>query len=278
MKGIDLDKSQTLECSQWVKELCDPILSPVGISYFNYIKIYHQDCSRELLTNRPDWISHFYKHALYNSAGAIDVEHLLPKGYFLWSELDVKDPIYLQGRDFFDIDHGISFVIKRDDVTYLYIFAANQSQHEVNNFYIRNIDLLHHFIHYFNDSGQALIQHAEKNRIYLPKPQTILPRDVGPVRLNNEAKIQFFEATKINRYFLLNESDDLYLTSKQADCAALLIMGYSSKEIAKKMELSYRTVEGYVLEIKKKIQEKIGYISRDKLIEILSQSNLPKIK
>ncbi|GGI82366.1 helix-turn-helix transcriptional regulator [Legionella impletisoli] len=274
MTGIDLDKSQVLDSSQWVKELCDPILSQVGISYFNYIKIYHQDCSRELLTNNPEWISHFYKNALYNSIGAIDVEHLLPKGYFLWSEMDIKDPIYLQGRDFFDIDHGISFVVKRDDVTYLYIFAANRSQHEINNFYVRNIDLLQHFIHYFNDSGQHLIQLAGKNRIYLPEPQIIYPRAVSPYSLSHDAKKQFFEATKISRYFLLNESDDLYLTPKQADCAALLIKGFTSKEIAKKMNLSYRTVEGYVLEIKKKIQEKIGAISRDRLIEILSESNL----
>ena len=173
MHGISLEKHHAMGSSQYIKEICDPVLNSIGISYFNYIKIYNHDCSRELLTNNADWINHFYKHALYNSIGAIDIEHLLPKGYFLWSELNDKDPIYLQGRDFFNIDHGITFVIKRHDVTYLYIFAANKDQYEINNFYAGNIDLLQRFIHYFTDKGHQLIKEAEKNRIYLPTPQQV---------------------------------------------------------------------------------------------------------
>ena len=65
-----------------------------------------------MLTNNSDWIDYFYKNALDASVGAVDIEHLLPKGYFLWSEMDTKDPIYLQGRDIFNIDNGVSFVIK----------------------------------------------------------------------------------------------------------------------------------------------------------------------
>jgi hypothetical protein len=137
MSGMNLEKHS----SNLVREICDSLLQSIGIIYFNYIKIYNNDCSRELLTNHADWINHFYKNALYNSVGAIDIEHLLPKGYFLWSEMDREDPIYLQGRDFFNIDHGISFIIKRSDVTYLYIFASNRNKHEIINFYEGNIDL-----------------------------------------------------------------------------------------------------------------------------------------
>lgn len=127
MVSINLEKHHALTSSNSVRELFNPILGSIGITYFNYIKIYNSDCSRELLTNNPEWIDHFYKNALFNSIGAVDIEHLLPKGYFLWSELDSKDPIYLQGRDFFNIDNGISFVIKRKDVTYLYIFASSNN-------------------------------------------------------------------------------------------------------------------------------------------------------
>ncbi len=152
-----------------MQEICDPLLKSIGITYFNFIKIYNKDCSRELLTNNAGWIDHFYINALYNSIGAIDIEHLLPKGYFLWAEMDTKDPIYLQGRDFFNIDHRITFVIKRQDVTLLYIFATDRTNHEINNFYASNIDLLQRFIHYFTDKGHELIKSAEDNRIYLPK-------------------------------------------------------------------------------------------------------------
>ncbi|USQ14590.1 hypothetical protein J2N86_04570 [Legionella lytica] len=118
MSGINLEKHFSLSSSSLVKDICDPLLQ--SITYFNYIKICNNDCSRELLTNNADWINHFYKNGLYNSVGTIDIEHLLPTGYFLWSEMDEKDPIYLQGRDFFNIDNGISFVRTGNEKCRLY--------------------------------------------------------------------------------------------------------------------------------------------------------------
>ena len=200
---------------------------------------------------------------------------MLPKGYFLWSELDEKDPIYLQGRDFFNIDNGISFVIKRNDITYLYIFAANQAQHAINNFYLGNIDLLQRFIHYFTDKGQSLIKESEKNRIYLPTPQLVNPDRVNNIIVSENIRKEFLDSTPVSRYFLLTESDDLYLTTKQAECASLLSKGLTSKQIAKVMNISFRTVERNVLDIRQKIQNKIDSpLTKDRLIQILRHSNI----
>lgn len=275
MNGINLENHFSLNSTQYVRELCDSILNPVGITYFNYIKIYNIDCSRELLTNNAGWIKHFYQNGFYNSLGAIDVEHLLPKGYFLWSEMDEKDPIYLQGRDFFNIDNGISFVIKRNDVTYLYIFASSQEHHAINSFYLGNIDLLQRFIHYFTDKAQNLIKESSNNRIYLPNPQQVNSERVNNIVVSNSMRNEFLEATPVNRYFLLNESDDLYLTSKQAECATFLARGLTSKQIAKIMNISFRTVEKFVLDIRHKIQEKMMCsLTKDRLIQILRHSNI----
>lgn len=275
MDGINLEKHHALTSSHHIKELFNPLLNSIDISYFNYIKIHNKDCSRELLTNNPDWIHHFYKNALFSSLGTIDVEHLLPKGYFLWSELNDKDPIYLQGRDFFNIDNGISFIIKRADVTYLYIFAANQNKHQINNFYTGNIDLLQRFIHFFNDKAQPLIKEASRNRIYLPNKQLIDTNRINNIFLNHNLRERFIEQTQIDRYFLLNESDNLYLTKKQAQCAYLLVSGYTAKYIAKEMNLSFRTIEGYIYEIKNKLQQSLKQkLSKQQLIQILKYSNL----
>lgn len=275
MDSINLERHHALTSSNNIKELFNPALSSIDITYFNYIKIYNDDCSRELLTNNPEWIDHFYKNALFNSIGAVDIEHLLPKGYFLWSELDSKDPIYLQGRDFFNIDNGISFVIKREDVTYLYIFASGKDKHDINNFYLGNIDLLQRFIHYFNDLGRPLINEAAKNRIYLPTKQKINPNRVNNIVISEGVREQFLEQTPVNRYFLLNESDSLYLTHKQADCARLFAKGYTSKYIAKEMNISHRTVESYIVDIKNKIQDSQNKnLTKQQIMQILRSSNI----
>lgn len=275
MSGLNLEKHYSLNSSNNVKEICDPLLNSIGITYFNYIKIYHKDCSRELLTNNAEWIKHFYDNSLYNSIGAIDVEHLLPKGYFLWSELNTKDPIYLQGRDFFNIDNGVSFVIKRPDVTYLYIFASTKDKYEINNFYAGNIDLLKRFIHYFTDNGQFLIKEASKNRIYLPEKREIKTERINNILLTEEIRKNFMKKTKISRYFLLNQSDELYLTNKQAECVSLSMQGLTSKQIGKKVGISHRTVESYFLDIKNKIEDVIGSdLTKEELLTILRNSNL----
>lgn len=275
MNGVNLENHFSLKSSNYVQEICSPLLNSIGISYFNYIKIYNSDCSRELLTNHPCWIEHFYKNALYNTIEAVDVEYLLPKGYFLWSEMDKKSPVYLQGRDYFNIDRGISFIIKRVDVTYLYIFGANQDNHEINNFYLGNIDLLQRFIHYFTDQAQDILKDAEKNRIYLPEPQVVDTNRVNNIILSEQTRKHFFENTKIKRYFLLTESDSLYLSNRQAACATLFIKGYTSKQISRVMGVSHRTVEGYLLDIKNKVQDETNRrLTKDQLIQLLRNSNL----
>jgi DNA-binding CsgD family transcriptional regulator len=275
MNGINLANHFALESSNQVKEVCDSILNPIGITYFNYIKIYNHDCSREMLTNRPEWTDHFYKNALYNSVGAIDIEHLIPKGYFLWSEMDAKDAVYQQGREFFNIDNGISFVVKRNDTTLLYIFAADRDNNTINNFYAGNIDLLQRFIHYFTNQAQPLIKEAAKNRVYLSTPQEINLERVNNIILTDSLRNEFLKKTEVARYYLLNESDSLYLTKKQADYASLFIKGLSAKQIARKMDVSFRTVEGHLQDIKVKIQETLGQaLTKEQLLKILRAANL----
>ena len=251
MQGLNLEKHFSLKATNKVRAICNPVLHKIGITYFNYIKIYNNDCSRELLTNNAEWIDHFYKNALYNSVGAVDVEHLLPKGYFLWSELNVKDPIYLQGRDIFNIDNGITFVIKREDVTLLYIFGADRKNHAINNFYASNIDLLQRFIHYFTDQGQLLLKDAAKNRIYLPNQQDVNPDRADNIIITDQMRSDFLSATLVKRYYVLNESDDLYLTQKESEVSSLFIKGFTAKQIAIQLGLSPRTVEGWLSSLNK---------------------------
>ena len=189
MKGMELKNHFALTSANEVNDICRP-LKDIGITYFNYLKIY-KDGSRELLTNNAPWIDHFYKNALYLTAGVVDVEHLLPKGYFLWSELDLNDPAYSQGQESFNIDNGVSFVIKRDEITYLYIFASTKDNMHINNFYIRNVDLFRRFIQYFHDRGSDLIKQAKSNKIVLPQQQIINSNRLKNIEIPSNVRRSF---------------------------------------------------------------------------------------
>jgi hypothetical protein len=60
MSKLILTNHFSLASAVEVNNICREPLSDLGISYFNYIKIYN-DGSRELLTNNPDWIDFFIK-------------------------------------------------------------------------------------------------------------------------------------------------------------------------------------------------------------------------
>jgi DNA-binding CsgD family transcriptional regulator len=65
---------------------------------------------------------------------------------------------------------------------------------------------------------------------------------------------------------------DIFLTEREAHCALLLMLGFTSKEIGKRISLSSRTVEHYLL----KAKEKLAIQSRSKFIEILLKSDFIK--
>lgn len=109
----------------------------------------------------------------------------------------------------------------------------------------------------------------------MPEKQKINLQRVNNIILNEHIRKDFFEQTKVDRYFLLNEADSLYLTDKQARLAKLLIKGLTSKQIAKIIGISHRTVEGNSSEIKSKLQDILNRaLNKEQMIQLLRSSNL----
>lgn len=279
-QGLYLTKHFSLTSSQRVNEVCKRPLESIGITYFNYLKINNQDSSRALLTNNAEWIEHFYKTELYRSVETVNIEHLLPKGYFLWSELNTDDAIYKEGREFFNIDNGITFVIKHKTYTYLYIFASTKNNPRINDFYLRNIDLLRQFILYFNDQAHDLIQLANSNPILLPEQQPWAQKlQVKHNELIQQQRDNFYSHIKINNYCLPGGvQNDIILTKKQAECLGYLLTGATSKQIAKMMKVSPRTIEAHIDTIKDKLFSSYGkrFTKRD-LIAFVNDTGLNEI-
>lgn len=251
MKGINLEKHFSLSSSSDIQEICLP-LQTMGITYFNYLKVYHKDFSRTLLTNRPDWIAHFYKEALYHCNAVVKTEYYADKGFFLWKEMDQFDPAYFDAREGFNIDHGITFVEKYTDFTVLYIFATERNNDAINSLYLKNRALLQRFIYYFNEVARCLIKKSERHKIFLPEEQLRLSSGLACSRESEDVFKNFLEQTIIKRYYL-SPQHDLYLTKQQALCAFYTIQGFTVKETARVLDISFRTVEEHLNAVKNKI-------------------------
>jgi predicted DNA binding protein len=190
----------------------------------------------------------------------------------------LNDPAYSQGQESFNIDNGVSFVIRRDEITYLYIFASTKDNMHINNFYIRNVDLFRRFIQYFHDRGSDLIKQAKLNKIVLPQRQIINSNRLKNIEIPSNVRRSFYKKTKMDKFYLLDVSDDLYLTPKQAEVATYLVVGATAKQCARQLGISYRTVETYIEEIKQKIYQFLGInLSKGELAEFLIKTGIQNI-
>ena len=59
--------------------------------------------------------------------------------------------------------------------------------------------------------------------------------------------------TSMKKYYLGDDFNNTYLTEREAQCMSCLIKGFTLQETAIKFDLSPRTVEFYVKNIKKKL-------------------------
>lgn len=76
----------------------------------------------------------------------------------------------------------------------------------------------------------------------------------------------YFPKNKQSRFYLKGRHKNVYLTRREAECAFYLLKGKTSKETAKLLNISYRTVEDIIQKIKNKLN--INY--RSELFEVLT--------
>ena len=207
-------------------ELTAP-LRHLGITYFTYSRFYHTGERLYLVTHR-DILENYLQNKLYligNTEGA-------PKNYIaqtvIWSNLP-NQKVFDETRVKYNIANGL--FIFQPQATYCECYGLAGDRYN-EKLYITHLDYLKNFILEFNDKAEDLIQKTSQSKIILPYNNT-----VGDFLNNKE------DATK--QAFKLSE--------RQKQCAYLLLQGKTTKEIAKQLHLSPRTIETYLLNLKSKL-------------------------
>ena len=70
-------------------------------------------------------------------------------------------------------------------------------------------------------------------------------------------------------YYLGDHFANCYLTAREADCMALMLKDCTNAEVAQQLQLSVRTVEFYI----KNMRQKLGCHSKANLIETIRQTD-----
>lgn len=248
-------KHPFIRISQELAEICQP-LELIGINHFTYQKSFN-DGSRINLSSKPQWIEDYYNLKLYESS-LFEAKSTLYKPYHeIWiGDYDLE--VYRCGKLRYNNSHSITITEPQSNSCEFYLFSATEDNLQVIEFLSRNVDILYHFILYFKDRAGYLLKNAHKyklslNTIRVPYHDLLLARE----GFNNsmlERKKEFLRETQIYRYiFGEKEHPKAKLSKREIDCVLHLLDNKTAEETAALMDISRRTVESYLENIKIKL-------------------------
>jgi DNA-binding CsgD family transcriptional regulator len=177
--------------------------------------------------------------------------HNYSRNRIIWSNINTHNVI-LQAAAKFGINYGITLIEPCEDGCEFYFLGTTSNDNSVINNYLSNFQLVEKFVANFKDSGKSILALAEKERVCVDD------------WLCND--LNFSIAHQVDKYSFLAAIYGYRFTSRELQCLPLLLNGFSSKQIAEYLNLSFRTVEDYINNIKQKCNTK----TKNELLKLLS--------
>jgi DNA-binding CsgD family transcriptional regulator len=223
---VDITKSPFFSYNDIVDYLVEPITKQVNLKPLMFSR-YYPNRERFLICRHKEFAEDYYANKLYQY-GHFEIDtRKLESNFHMWDHFPC-DPngLYAHVRRDLGLAHGLTIVQQHGDYCDFFAFATAPGNTSINNFYLNQKEL---FVKFINDYYSAFAPAFEE--------------------LSNHT---FFIPMKTDK----SSTTIKTLSSRQQDCALLLADGLTSKEIAKKLQLSPRTVEEHVNTLKIKFEAK----------------------
>lgn len=229
-----------------ISAICSP-LNDIGVEYFYYVKVF-KNGRRLYITNRHEFLKYVLDNDLILPQSQLLQKELLKVSKtdfnsFIWTGVP-KDEVH-EVLYHLDIWNGITFYYNRNDFIEIFGFGAKRENDEKINFYIQNVDLLEKFISYFTCKAQEHINTTDSSHLLANEKKPLFCK-IGEEGMNTQ---DFLNKIKADKYYLRNGA---VITRREAECLLHLSKGRTVKDIARELDISHRTVESYIINVKRK--------------------------
>ncbi|HEU5282005.1 MAG TPA: helix-turn-helix transcriptional regulator [Gammaproteobacteria bacterium] len=230
-----------------LKKITEPLHRHLGIDYFCY-----QFVSNEgrwfTLGNRPAWLLHSAESKFYQCDPSLANPHYVEAG--------VCFPEHHQNGDFqvmrevaiatFDLDHALAIIEPNQHGCEYYFFAAPKAHNKVINYYLKYLTQLRgDYTRYVKEKMQPFYEHFLSNTVNL--------QALNPKGFHANHNVLLADEALSGDSFLRDIQCRDALTERERECLLLFKQGYTAKESAIMLGISYRTIEKHFEAIKRKL-------------------------
>ena len=223
----------------------------IGFTAIDYVRVYHKDRARIHLGNNSKWLAKFYSN--YYKSNELFFEKsskLIPQFWTsfvnLWNSHPNKSVIK-QIQDECNIGNGITLAYSGNNYDEFFYLGTDVDNTCIYQNYIDKIDKLKNLCFTFKDNARTIIKHGELNKISPPTCTEACLHTVKSISL--DMKLVTDATDQLKRYFI----GDIYITIKERDIIRWIIDGKSSLDISCILNISQRTVEAHISNVKSKL-------------------------
>lgn len=256
------EKSITLQSVTDINEICQPLFNNTDITFFTFMRVFDNGM-RACLTSHAKRTKYLFEHDYKESMNYKNNSKDGKPGFVLWNSLGfllVPSHRFLiekkmaDGRNLFNIDHGITLFENGNDYQDYYNFGTKAENIHITDFYLSNMDILNAFVFYFKDKAKILIHESIKQKIILPNYDgEFKTKHSSIVNKLNFNRANFFKEINHQHYFLGGQYGDISITKREAECWIAIIKGNSIKEAGRILNISSRTIETHLKHLKQKL-------------------------
>lgn len=246
-------KNSCVSTCQEVETFFSPLFSLLGIHGFSFNRVY-QNQERIFLSNSCDWVTNFFAQD-YFRALSYQSYSVMP-AYLLWANWPKEDKkgLCIQHDAYANFNYSNALNITRTHDDYIDIFSLRGfvGDSAVNSRYFIHLENINKFLDYFLLKGNDWISKTEKFQVLLSDSDFQEINCLKSALLFNKSQVHKMPFS--GKEILHPVSGEPFLTSREQVCLRGLILGMTSKEIARWLCISNRTVEQHLANIKLKMK------------------------
>lgn len=234
---VDITNKPYFNYDAAISKLMQPIQSLADVSFHAFRRKFMDGKQFPLYpSDRHNYWCRYWGDELFRYGVFEKDVNKISSSYHMWDHLSFAPPeIYEYLDNQFGIGHGLTIIQQNGDHVDSFVFSSTRGNSQINNFYLSQKELFVGFI-------QDFYLEMQKETDSLMHHCFIAPEDI---------------------HFVNNPIPTL--TERQLKCGVFLSKGFKTKEIARFLDLSPRTIEIHLNILKRKFRVK----DREQLISAL---------